>query len=230
MTRSNRSRIRPRARRSPSHAGRSRTTRRPAAARAAARCSGPACSASAAWAWASTTSSGSGACAAERGSGASRPKVKNCILIWLAGGPSHIDTFDPKPDAPADVRGEFKPIDTAVPGLKISEVFPKLAKVMDRVTLIRSVTSPEADHDRAAHHLLTGYRPSPALVYPSYGSVVAKTRETSRGALAALRGRARRADLLVERLPDAGLRPVRRRRRPEPGGLPGPRPDARPTG
>src|SRR6185437_9182693 len=76
-------------------------------------------------------------------------KVKNCILIWNAGGPSHIDTFDPKPDAPADVRGEFKPIDTAVPGLKISEVFPKLAKVMDRVTLVRSVTSPEADHDRA---------------------------------------------------------------------------------
>jgi hypothetical protein len=110
-------------------------------------------------------------------------KVKNCILIWLAGGPSHIDTFDPKPDGPADVKGEFKPIDTAVPGLRISEVFPKLAKVMDRVTLVRSVTSPEADHDRAAHHLLTGYRPSPALVYPSYGSVVAKTRESTRGAL-----------------------------------------------
>ncbi len=110
-------------------------------------------------------------------------KVKNCILVWLAGGPSHIDTFDPKPEASSDVRGEFKPIDTAVPGLKISEVFPKLAKVMDRVTLIRSVTSPEAEHDRAAHHLLTGYRPSPALVYPSYGSVVAKTREASRGAL-----------------------------------------------
>ena len=97
---------------------------------------------------------------------AAEARAKNCILIWLAGGPSHLDTFDPKPDAPADVRGEFKPIDTAVPGLRISEVFPKLAQVMDRVTLIRSVTSPEADHDRAAHHLLTGYRPSPALVYP----------------------------------------------------------------
>ena len=117
------------------------------------------------------------------GGKASPAKVKNCILIWLAGGPSHIDTFDPKPDGPVDVRGEFKPIDTSVPGLKISEVFPKLAKVMDRVTLIRSVTSPEADHARAAHHLLTGYRPSPALVYPSHGSVVAKTREAKRGAL-----------------------------------------------
>jgi hypothetical protein len=117
-------------------------------------------------------------------SGQARPaKVTNCILVWLAGGPSHIDTFDPKPDAPADVRGQFKPIDTAVPGLKICEVFPKLAKVMDRVTLIRSVTSPESDHDRAAHHLLTGYRPMAAMVYPSYGSVVARTRESSRGSL-----------------------------------------------
>jgi hypothetical protein len=118
------------------------------------------------------------------GTGGVKPtKVKHCILVWLAGGASHIDTFDPKPDAPSDVKGEFKPIDTAVPGLKISQVFPKLAAVMDRVTLIRSVTSPEADHDRAAHHLLTGYRPSPALVYPSFGSVVAKSLEADRGAM-----------------------------------------------
>jgi hypothetical protein len=103
-------------------------------------------------------------------------KAKACILIWLAGGPSHIDTFDPKPEAPKEYRGEFKPIDTAVAGVKISEVFPKLAKEFDKLTLIRGVTSPEGDHDRAAHHMLTGYRPSPALVYPSYGSVVAKAR------------------------------------------------------
>ena len=62
-------------------------------------------------------------------------------------------------------------------------MFPNLAKVMDRVTLIRSMTSPESDHDRAAHHMLTGYRPSPALVYPGYGSVVAKAREAARGML-----------------------------------------------
>ena len=110
-------------------------------------------------------------------------KVRNCILIWLAGGPSHIDTFDPTPGAAVDVRGEFKPIATSVPGLQISEVFPNLAKVMDRVTLIRSMTSPEADHDRAAHHMLTGYRPTPALVYPGYGSVVSKVRESTRGML-----------------------------------------------
>ena len=118
------------------------------------------------------------------GTGGVKPtKVKHCILIWMAGGPSHIDTFDPKPDAPSDVKGEFKPIDTSVPGLRISEVFPNLAKVMDQVTLVRSVTSPEADHDRAAHHLLTGYRPSPALVYPSFGSVVSKSLEEARGAM-----------------------------------------------
>ncbi|WP_422930800.1 DUF1501 domain-containing protein [Singulisphaera sp. PoT] len=119
-------------------------------------------------------------------SGASKPvstSATNCILVWLAGGPSHIDTFDPKPDASVDVRGEFKPISTSVPGLSISEVLPSLARVMDRVSLIRSVTSPEADHDRAAHHMLTGYRPTPAQVFPSYGSVVSKTREDRRGSL-----------------------------------------------
>lgn len=110
-------------------------------------------------------------------------KPRGCILIWLAGGASHLDTFDPKPDAPTDVRGEFKPIATSVPGLQISEVLPNLAKVMDRATLIRSMTSPEADHDRASHHLLTGYRPTPAQVYPGYGSVVAKWREARRGLL-----------------------------------------------
>src|SRR4029450_10130184 len=61
-------------------------------------------------------------------------KARACILIWLAGGPSHIDTFDPKPDAPADVKGEFRAIETTVPGLRISEVFPNLARMMDRVT------------------------------------------------------------------------------------------------
>ena len=103
-------------------------------------------------------------------------KATGCILIWQAGGPSHLDTFDPKPDAPKDVKGEFKPIATSVPGLSISEVYPNLARMMDRATLIRSMTSPEADHDRAAHHLLTGYRPSPAIVYPSHGSAVNRVR------------------------------------------------------
>jgi len=112
------------------------------------------------------------------GAGGVKPgKVKHCILIWLAGGASHLDTFDPKPDAPSDYKGEFNPIATAVPGLMLAEVLPKLARVMDKATLIRGVTSPEADHDRASHHLMTGYRPSPSLVYPGFGSVVAKSTE-----------------------------------------------------
>ena len=110
-------------------------------------------------------------------------RAKNCILIWLAGGPSHLDTFDPKPKAPADVRGEFQPIATSVPGLQISEVLPNLAKVMNRATLIRSMTSPESDHGRASQHLLSGYRPSPAIEYPGFGSAVAKLREANRGML-----------------------------------------------
>ncbi len=126
---------------------------------------------------------GTGAEVTPGGHTPTKVKAKNCILIWLAGGPSHLDTFDPKPKAPADVRGEFKPIATSVPGLEISEVLPNLAKVMDRVTLIRSMTSPESDHGRASQHLLTGYRPSPAIEYPGYGSVVAKAREAKRGML-----------------------------------------------
>jgi hypothetical protein len=102
-----------------------------------------------------------------------------CILVWLSGGPSHLDTLDPKPDAPADIRGEFRPISTSVPGVSLSEVLPRIAARLDRFTLIRSMTSPEAEHDRASHHMLTGYRPSPALVYPAHGSVVAKLRESS---------------------------------------------------
>jgi hypothetical protein len=121
--------------------------------------------------------------AAGKDGSTSDPPARNCILIWLSGGPSHVDTFDPKPDAPADVRGEFKPIATAIPGIQLSEVLPRLAQSMDRFTLIRSMTSPEADHGRASHHMLTGYRPLPSLVYPGYGSVVSKVREATRGVL-----------------------------------------------
>ena len=111
------------------------------------------------------------------------PRATRCILVWLSGGPSHLDTWDPKPEAASDIRGEFNPIETSVPGLRIGEVLPELAGVMDRATLIRSITTPEADHDRASHHMLTGYRPSPALVYPGYGSVMAKVRGFSKSTL-----------------------------------------------
>lgn len=111
-----------------------------------------------------------------------RPK-KSCILVWLGGGASHIDTWDPKPLADSGVKGEFKPIQSTLPGIELSEIMPNMARVMHHTVLIRGLTSPEAEHDRASHHILTGWRPNPALVYPSAGSVYAKSFGNMSGAL-----------------------------------------------
>jgi hypothetical protein len=105
------------------------------------------------------------------------PALRNCILVWLDGGPSHLETFDPKPDAPAEVRGPYRPIATSVPGLRIGEHFGRLAREMDKVCVIRSMTSELGEHNFGRHYLLTGYKPSPVLEYPSYGSVVARSRD-----------------------------------------------------
>jgi Protein of unknown function (DUF1501) len=104
------------------------------------------------------------------------PKAKSCILVWLDGGPSHLETFDLKPDVPADVRGPFRPIATKVPGIEICEHLPRTAEVTDRIAVVRSVTSPLGEHGIANQYLLTGYQPSPVLEYPSYGAVVARVR------------------------------------------------------
>ncbi|WP_395089697.1 DUF1501 domain-containing protein [Armatimonas sp.] len=101
---------------------------------------------------------------------------KSCILIWLDGGPSHLDTFDPKPDAPSEVRGPFSTISTRIPGIALSEHLPRTAQVLDKVALIRSLTHELGNHDTGSHFLLTGHRPNPALAYPSLGSIVAKER------------------------------------------------------
>src|SRR5688500_2691130 len=101
------------------------------------------------------------------------PKAISCILIWLDGGPSHLDTFDPKPDAPAEVRGEFEAIGTNVDGIRVCEHLPLTARVMDRVALVRSLTHELGNHDTGSHYLLTGHRPTPAVQYPSLGSIVA---------------------------------------------------------
>jgi hypothetical protein len=103
-------------------------------------------------------------------------KAKSCILLWLDGGPSHLETFDLKPDAPAEVRGPFQPIKTKVPGIEICELLPNTAKLADKIAIGRSVTSPLGEHGLANHYLLTGYKPSPVLQYPSLGSVVAEVR------------------------------------------------------
>src|SRR5260221_14330663 len=81
---------------------------------------------------------------------------KNVILIWLHGGQTQLDTYDMKPEAPAEVRGPFKPIKTNVSGLEICELLPRMAKVMDRVTIHRGFNHPNNDHYAAAHWMLTG--------------------------------------------------------------------------
>ena len=105
-----------------------------------------------------------------------KAKARACILIWLDGGPSHLETFDLKPDSPKEVRGPFRPISTNVSGLQISELLPRTAKVADKIAVIRSMTSPLGEHNFGSHYLLSGYKPTPALAYPSLGSVVAHTR------------------------------------------------------
>jgi hypothetical protein len=103
------------------------------------------------------------------------PRPKACILLWMAGGPSHIDTFDPKPDAPANVRGEFKPIDTAVPGVRIGEHFPRFAKLTKHAAILRGMSTAESDHKLASYHLHTGYKNrAGAVAFPSLGAIVAK--------------------------------------------------------
>ncbi|MEW6159722.1 MAG: DUF1501 domain-containing protein [Verrucomicrobiota bacterium] len=108
----------------------------------------------------------------------STPNI-NCIMIWLDGGPSHYETFDPKPEAPSEIRGEFKSIPTAVPGVHFSEAVPQLAKAADKFTVIRSICHKDPNHGGGNHYMMTG-SPTPVPVacgafvtfHPSFGSVV----------------------------------------------------------
>ncbi len=103
---------------------------------------------------------------------------RSLIILWLDGGMSHVDTFDGKPEAPPDIRGElvtkFLAPDQrgpAMPGdVAISEHLPRIAGVLRRCALVRTVSSGEGNHDRGSHYMLTGHRPSPVLTYPSVGS------------------------------------------------------------
>lgn len=126
---------------------------------------------------------------------AGRPprRATQAVLIWLDGGPSHLETFDPKPEAPAEVRGPLAPIRTSVPGVWISELLPQMARRMDRVALVRSVTSPLGEHNLATHYVMTGYLPTPTLEYPVLGSVVAH----QRGGLSGLPGHVALPDFRV---------------------------------
>jgi hypothetical protein len=99
-------------------------------------------------------------------------KAKSVIHIYLQGGFAHMDSFDPKPDAPAEYRGILDTVQTKLTGVRFSEYMAKSAQIADKLTIVRSMTHTEVDHSRGEHSMFTGYRPSPALTYPSVGSVV----------------------------------------------------------
>lgn len=96
----------------------------------------------------------------------------NCILIWTRGGTSHHDTFDPKPNAPLSVRGEFGVIDTAVPGVKFTEILPRMAREAKRFGLLRGWNPKNGSHGSADQYVMSGRKFNPALICPTYGSVV----------------------------------------------------------
>jgi len=95
-------------------------------------------------------------------------KANAVILFWLEGGPSHIDTWDPKPNS------NFKPISTNVAGIQVSELLPKIAKKMDKLALVRSMHTRGNDHPQATHYVITGHEINPAMQFPSVGSIITK--------------------------------------------------------
>lgn len=99
-------------------------------------------------------------------------KAQSVIHIFLPGGMAHQESFDPKPYAPIEYRGEINSIATKIPGQHFSELLPRTAEIADKITVVRSMTHGEAAHERGTHNMFTGYKPSPALVFPSMGSVV----------------------------------------------------------
>lgn len=110
------------------------------------------------------------------GKGSSFGKAKNVILLWMQGGVSHHETFDPKPNAPADVRGEFGVIPTALPGVQFCEQIPRLAKVADKLAVIRSATHPDPSHDGADYLVLKGFRAQAGVTHPDIGCMVLNER------------------------------------------------------
>jgi uncharacterized protein (DUF1501 family) len=98
-----------------------------------------------------------------------REPARSIILLWLAGGPSQLETFDPHPDT--EIAGETKAIATAIKGAQLAEGFDRLAEKMADVALIRSVVSKEGDHERGTYFVKTGYRPDPTVVHPSLGAI-----------------------------------------------------------
>lgn len=119
------------------------------------------------------------AMAAETGA-TSTGVAKGCILIWMDGGPTHFETFDPKPNAPAEIRGEFDAISTKLPGVQFSEHMTRLSSILDKFAMIRSIRHDQANHGAGNHYMMTGAPPRIPVgcgafvsFHPSMGSVVA---------------------------------------------------------
>jgi hypothetical protein len=115
-------------------------------------------------------------------------KPASCILIWMDGGPTHFETFDPKPEAPVEIRGEFQPMNTNVPGIQICEHLPKLASIADKYAIVRSVCHNQGNHGAGNHYMMTGAPPRIPVgcgafvsFHPSLGSVAAKERPAPHG-------------------------------------------------
>jgi hypothetical protein len=106
--------------------------------------------------------------------GSSPGKDVSCILLWLQGGISHIDSFDPKPEAPAEVRGDFGTIATNVPGVSICDPLPMLAQHQDKYSILRSLNPRNGSHGVADAYMMSGHPFNPALTFPSFGAVIAR--------------------------------------------------------
>jgi uncharacterized protein (DUF1501 family) len=103
---------------------------------------------------------------------ANKPKAEACIHIFLPGGMAHQESWDPKPFAPVEYRGQMGTVQTKLEGVVFNECLPKTAALADKITVARAMTHGEAAHERGTHNMFTGYRPSPAITFPSMGSVI----------------------------------------------------------
>jgi hypothetical protein len=119
---------------------------------------------------------------------AKAPVAKSCILIWQDGGPSHYETFDPKPNAPTEIKGEFKPIATKIPGVFFSQHMQKLAACADKLAIVRSICHDQGNHGAGNHYMMTGAPPRIPVgcgafvsFHPSLGSVTAHERGAPAG-------------------------------------------------
>ena len=125
---------------------------------------------------------------AAKAAGKINPENINCILVWLDGGPTHFETFDPKPNAPSDVRGEFKSIPTNITGVHFCETVPRLARSLDKMAIVRSICHKDPNHGGGNHYMMTG-APTPVPVncgssvsfHPSFGSMVSHIRGVKDG-------------------------------------------------